>query len=262
MSNFNYELDSFKDGSSITIIKEIPNGFIYDSSYFHFFMNNSLIIQHFKNVICVFSKLFSEHHTTFSTICFVLLGLFSIIFQIIAVAVLFYYAKYLYNISKDLGYDIALKFYPDSKTPHLELSLDETIKLNHYITDRVDQLTMHPLLKLFRKYTLSNIYEMTLTTKKVKDSKVLKFAEKYGIDEVYKASMTAINIVNPVYWLRRIANEQVLERILVQIGLAIISITGEETYKIYSKKVFDVDVKLTSGVDEIYDHLDDELRGA
>lgn len=172
------------------------------------------------------------------------------------------YAKYLYNISKDLGYDIALKFYPDSKTPHLELSLDETIKLNHYITDRVDQLTMHPLLKLFRKYTLSNIYEMTLTTKKVKDNKVMKFAEKYGIDEVYKASMTAMNIVNPVYWLRRIANEQVLERILVQIGLAIISITGEETYKIYSKKVFDVEVKIASGVDDIYDHLDDELRGA
>jgi hypothetical protein len=74
--------------------------------------------------------------------------------------------------------------------------------------------------------------------------------------------MTAMNIVNPVYWLRRIANEQVLERILVQIGLAIISITGEETYKIYSKKVFDVEVKIASGVDDIYDHLDDELRGA
>lgn len=172
------------------------------------------------------------------------------------------YTKYLYTISKDLGYDIASKFYPKSKTPHLELSLDETIKLNHYITDRVDQLTMHPLLKLFRKYTLSNIYEMTTTTKKVKENKVMKFAEKYGIDEVYKASMTAMNIVNPVYWLRRIANEQVLERILVQIGLAIISITGEETYKIYSKKVFNIEHKIESGVDDIYDHLEDELRGA
>jgi hypothetical protein len=137
--------------------------------------------------------------------------------------------KYLYTISKDLGYDIASKFYPNSKTPHLELSLDETIKLNHYITDRVDQLTMHPLLKLFRKYTLSNIYEMTTTTKKVKDNKVMKFAEKYGIDEVYKASMTAMNIVNPVYWLRRLANEQDLERILVQIVLESSSITGDET---------------------------------
>ncbi len=171
------------------------------------------------------------------------------------------YAVYLYKISKELGYDIASKFYPNSKTPHLELTLDETIKLNHYITDRVDQLTNHRLLKLFRKYTLSYIYDVTTKTKKVKESKVLKAAEKYGIDEIYKASMTAINVVNPVYWLRRLANEQVLERILVQIGLAIISITGEETYKIYSKKVFHVQHEIQSGVDDIYSQIEDEMKG-
>ena len=171
------------------------------------------------------------------------------------------YAKHLYQISKDLGYDIASKFYPESKTPHLELTLDETLKLNHYITDRIDTLTQHKLLRLFRKYTLSYIYDVTTKTKKVKDNKLLKLAEKYGVNEIYKASITTINAVNPIYWLRRLANEQVLERILVQIGLAIISITGEETYKIYSKKVFNETVSIDSQTDDIYKILDDEMKG-
>ena len=170
------------------------------------------------------------------------------------------FSNHLYQISQELILDISRKFYPESKTPYLELTLDETLLLNHYITDRVDHMTKHPLLKLFRRYTLSSLYDITTTTKKVKESKVVKKAKEFGVDEVLKASMSAINVMNPVYWIRRFTNEQIIDRILVKIGTAMIAIVGEETYKIYSKKVFQKDEHIDSHVNDIYDDIHQSLE--
>lgn len=167
------------------------------------------------------------------------------------------YATHLFNNCKTLALDISHMFYPHSKTPYLELTLDETILLNHYITNRVDELTNKPLLKLFRKYTLSTLYDFTKTSKKIKNNKVLKGAKEYGLDEVYKASITALNAINPVFWIRKLGNV-ISDSILEKIGIAVIGITGEETYKIYSKKVFNQDVDIDSGVDDIMDSIEEE----
>lgn len=169
------------------------------------------------------------------------------------------YANHLFNNSKTLALDISHMFYPQSKTPYLELTLDETILLNHYITNRVDELTNKSLLKLFRKYTLSTLYGFTKTSKKIKNNKVVKGAKDYGLDEVYKASMTALNAINPVFWFRKIGNV-ISDSILEKIGIAIIGITGEETYKIYSKKVFNKVVNIDSGVDDIMDSINDDVE--
>ena len=170
------------------------------------------------------------------------------------------FSNHLYQISQELILDISRKFYPESKTPYLELTLDETLLLNHYITDRVDHMTKHPLLKLFRRYTLSSLYDITTTTKKVKESKVVKKAKEFGVDEVLNASMSAINVMNPVYWIRRFTNDQIIDRILVKIGSAMIAIVGEETYKIYSKKVFQKDEHIDSHVNDIYDDIHQTLE--
>lgn len=66
--------------------------------------------------------------------------------------------------------------------------------------------------------------------------------------------------MNPVYWGRRITQEVALNIIVVKIGLALIAITGEETYKIYSKKVFDEDLSIDMGVDGIYEDINKELE--
>jgi hypothetical protein len=172
------------------------------------------------------------------------------------------FSTHLYQVSQELIFDISHKFYPESKTPYLELTLDETLLLNHYITDRVDHMTKHPLLKLFRRYTLSSLYDITTTTKKVKDSKIVKKAQELGVDEVFKASISALNVMNPVYWIRRFTNEQIIDRILVKIGAAIIAIVGEETYKIYSKKVFQKEETIHSNVDDIYEDINQTLEEA
>ncbi|TVP84686.1 MAG: hypothetical protein EA375_06025 [Acholeplasmataceae bacterium] len=172
------------------------------------------------------------------------------------------YPRHLTNLTRELSVDIAKKFYPKSKYPYLELTIDETLHLNHYITNRIDQLFSSRILKLFRGWTLSKIVEMNDVKSSIDNSAIMKTARKYNVGEVAKSTVAVINAVNPVYWIRKGIIEKSVNAALVKIGLAIIAITGEETYKIYSKKVFDVEKVIDTGVDKIYEELAEELKEA
>ncbi|MDV3164782.1 MAG: hypothetical protein Q8823_00695, partial [Candidatus Phytoplasma australasiaticum] len=57
---------------------------------------------------------------------------------------------------------------------------------------------------------------------------------------------TSVNIINPFYWAKKLFLQRLYHILLDKIGLAIILISGEEVYKVYSKKIFvpDQDLKL------------------
>lgn len=168
------------------------------------------------------------------------------------------FPKYLLQINKELSVDIAKKFYPKSKYPYLELTVDETLKLNHYITDRLEELMSGRLLRLVRGMTLAKIVELNETKNKIDNNPIVKTAKKYN--KVTKTAFAIVNAVNPAYWTRRLTQEFALNIIIVKIGLALIAITGEETYKIYSKKVFNQELTIDSGVDQIYEDLKKDLE--
>lgn len=170
------------------------------------------------------------------------------------------YAKLLQNITGELTADIAKKFYPQSKYPYLELTIDETLNLAHYITNRVEELFKGKILRMTRGLTLAKIYELNQTKTKIDNSKFVKTAKKYS--QVTKTALSVLNAVNPVYWVRKVTKETALNIIMVRIGLSIIAITGEETYKIYSKKVFNEEKNIDMGVDDIYQDLTDEFEKA
>lgn len=170
------------------------------------------------------------------------------------------YARHLQNITAELTMDIAKKFYPKSKYPYLELTVDETLTLAHYITDRVEDLLQGKILRMTRGLTLAKIYELNETKTKIDNNKFVKAARKYS--KVTKAAVAVFNAVNPVYWFRKLTKETALNIIIVRIGLSIIAITGEETYKIYSKKVFNVEKTIDTGVDDIYDDLKKDFENA
>ena len=79
----------------------------------------------------------------------------------------------MYDVSKDLAFDIASKFYPKSKYPYLELTVDETLVLAHYVTNRLDELFKSKLLKLLRGVTLRRIAEFNDTKNKNRKLKLL-----------------------------------------------------------------------------------------
>lgn len=168
------------------------------------------------------------------------------------------YSKYLTTIIRELGSDIAKKFFPQSKYPYLELTIDESLKLNHYITNRVEELLSGKIFVLVKGWTLARLVQLNETKTKIEETKVVKQAKKYG--KVATAALHVANAVNPVYWIRKLTTETLMNVVMVRIGLAIISISGEEMYKIYSKKVFDIEVDIDTDVEKIYEDLKEDLK--
>ncbi|MFP4177312.1 MAG: hypothetical protein ACLFTZ_00960 [Acholeplasmataceae bacterium] len=165
------------------------------------------------------------------------------------------FIQHLGNVAGELSSDIARKFYPESKYPYFELTIDETLHMSHYITDRIDELLSSKILKLFRGTTLRRIIELNETKENIENSPIVRTAKKYRLSEVAKTTAAVLNATNPFYWGRKGVSKLTTHAILMKIGLAVIAITGEETYKIYSKKVFDEERTIDNGLDEIYDAI-------
>lgn len=166
--------------------------------------------------------------------------------------------KYLGQINRELSIDISKKFFPKSKYPYLELTVDETLKLSHYITTRIDHVLDGKILRLTRGMTLAKIVEANDAKTKIENNPIIHTALKYR--KVTKAALSIVNAVNPVYWVRRLTQDTITNIVIVKIGMALIAITGEETYKIYSKKVFNEEKTIDTGVDALYNEIEAELK--
>ena len=165
--------------------------------------------------------------------------------------------KHFTNIIKDLSYGIASSFYPNSKYPYAELSIDETIELFSYIHVRLEQMFDKKVLKLFKKLKISTIIEASLNTKNVVDSKAFKAAKE--VSDKAKIVKSIINVINPFNYIKRFTVNLGINAALNAILTSTIGIVGEEAYKIYSKKVLNLESNIDTGNDEILDELENEL---
>lgn len=170
------------------------------------------------------------------------------------------FGKYLIDISTELSNDIATKFYPRSKYPYLELTIDETLDLLRYISDRFKEIMNKPFLKLFRGITLRRLMTLSDAKEKIDKNPIVKTSNKLHLNKVFKNTMMALNVVNPVYWFRKVVIDNVTNAVIVKLGLVVISLTGEETYKIYSKKVFNEEREVDGGVGELYKSIEKEMK--
>ena len=160
----------------------------------------------------------------------------------------------LFDISKALATDVASKFYPRSKYPLRELTIDETLVLTHYISDRVDELLSAKILARFRGMTIQQILMLKDVGEKVTESKIYTTAAGAQLGKVWGA----LRAVNPIYWIKKGTVDQAIKIILRKISLNVIVITGEETYKIYSKKLFEVKPDDELSIEDLYDIIEAE----
>jgi hypothetical protein len=160
----------------------------------------------------------------------------------------------------DLASGIASRFYPKSKYPLLELSVDEALMLVVYVEKRLEEIIDRPGLRLFKKIKVSTIYELTTKTNQVLDTKAFKAAKE--VSNTVNTIKKVINIVNPAWWFRKIVIDNTVNIITERLCLVVLAIVGEEVYKIYSKMVFNKDINITSNVDEILNQIDKSLKDA
>ncbi len=168
---------------------------------------------------------------------------------------------HLKDVSYDLALDIASKYKPKSKYPLLELTMEESLLLTHYIANRIEEFLDKRFISwLFRKRTLAQIKGILDTKTKIEESKIVKAGKKANAVKVGKTVLDVLNIFNGARWLKKVTFDRAIEGILVKIGLVVVAIVGEETYKIYSKKVFQEPKDLETDIDEIYESIKGDLN--
>lgn len=151
-------------------------------------------------------------------------------------------------ISWELINDIAREYYPNSNYPIYELSVDEIIILVHYITNRIDSLFKGPVLKQFKKVRISYILRILDLKKKFDENKAVKTASK--MKKPWKAVFSVLNIFNPVYWVKKLMISTTIVAATNKLGATIIEVVGEETNNIYSKSVFNEEIRATTDIEK------------
>ena len=114
-------------------------------------------------------------------------------------------------------------------------------------------------LRLLKKLKVSFIKDISTKTTSVLNSKAFNITKDVskGVGIVKKV----LNIVNPVNWVRKTIIDGSLTIILNKLCLVIIAVVGEETYKIYSKKVLNKEPEIESNIDEIINSIGSEIKG-
>jgi len=118
------------------------------------------------------------------------------------------------------------------------------IALNHYITDRIDELLEKPILKNTKNVRVIRVMQMFEKKRAIEESKIAKAAKKMRVGKVIKYGGAVLNAVNPVYWFRKLVINTSVDAMTRKVCVVIIGIVGEETTKIYSKKVFENPLEL------------------
>jgi len=159
------------------------------------------------------------------------------------------------NIAYELVEEISRYFFPKSRYPMLELSVNELMELNHYVTNRMDELLDIPILKHAKKTRIITILNMYKKKQAIEESKVMKVAKKAKLGKVLKYGSMALNAVNPVYWFRKLVINTSIDVMTRKVCVVIVGVVGEETTKVYSKKLFDKDIDLGLVNDNMEDLL-------
>jgi len=168
-------------------------------------------------------------------------------------------AKLTFELSYELIEEIASYFFPDSKYPMLELNVHELMDLNHYITNRINEILDKPVLKNTMNLQMTKIMSIFDKKRAIQENKVYKAAKKYKVGKLVKYGGAVINIVNPVYWFRKLVINTSVDVMTKKICVVIIGIVGEETTKVYSKKLFEEPVELDMIETEINTMLEEGI---
>ena len=145
------------------------------------------------------------------------------------------------NCCWDLLNDIPKAYYPDSKYPLFELSIEEIINLDYYIMARIEKIFDKRLINKLKKLKITSVLNMIDKTKKITSNKAVKAVNKANIPGVSKFITSALNVLNPVHWVKKVMVDAPYQLLFKKIAHTIIDVIGEETSKVYSKRLFVVD---------------------
>lgn len=160
--------------------------------------------------------------------------------------------------SKALTETIATYYYPTSKYPMMELSVDELLQLDDYIHDRIAQTLNKGLFKNVKHVRVTKFMELVDFKKKLDNQKWMKLVNDKRTRKGIEATLGVINAFNPIYWFRKLVIKTSISTLNRQIAKTMLAVVAEETSRVYSKSVFNetIDYDL---VEREIQRLDEDL---
>ena len=155
------------------------------------------------------------------------------------------------DIVSTLVLDIAKIYYPSSKHPLFELSIEEAMMLDRYIVEKIEGLFNRKGLRLLKKKNIAWFLSFYDGYKKIQDNKIVKEAKKFKLNDVSNIFMSIKNVLNPARWIKKGTTKLSFSIALNKLAITCIEIIGSETAKVYSKNVFIVDEeRINEAIDE------------
>ena len=158
---------------------------------------------------------------------------------------------------------IATLYYPTSKYPLYELTIEEMILFLHYLSNRIDEVFDHPILKPFKKISVSKIFEIIDTKKRIDENKIVKATKKAHVSKIKSFLIDAVKIINPIHWFKKLVVNSTISFATRKISLIIIDIVADESNKTYSKKIFNKEKSIREmEIEQILEELEKEEQDA
>ena len=139
---------------------------------------------------------------------------------------------------------ISSEYYPESKYPIYELTIEELILFMHYLSNRIGDIFDKPLLAPFKKISIAQIFKILDTKKKIEETNAAKAFKKANVGKVSSIIMGGVTYANPVYWVKKLFVGSTINFASRKISLLIIDIVADETNKTYSKSIFNKERRL------------------
>jgi len=143
------------------------------------------------------------------------------------------------QLTVDLVKEIARYYYPDSKYPHLEITIEEALDMNERILERLRTILDVKMISFLKNIRIAQIISFLEFKKTIEQNKLYQGAKKIHIDKLISYGYTAINFTNPNYWVRKVLITATLESTLRGIAITTLNIIAEEANRLYSKKIVD-----------------------
>lgn len=139
---------------------------------------------------------------------------------------------------------IANKYYPESKYPLYELTIEELIMFLQYISNRIDGIFDKAILRLFKRISISKIFEIIDFKKRIDETRAAKLVKKANDKGVVAGVRNVMGFINPGYWFKKLTVGSTVNFAIRKACLMIIDIVAEETVKTYSKSLFNEEKEL------------------
>lgn len=151
----------------------------------------------------------------------------------------------IFDITFDLANSIAALFFPKSKNPILELSLDEVINLAQSLSNAFDKaIDDDKTLKLAYNFNMTIGFLVGLKDKKLEIKSDLKEAKENVFSRLKKAITDKISSIKTKAIVKYLEWNHVIDRV----SMLFINVAAAETYNAFSMKMYSKQTEIDTAI--------------